>query len=488
MSSLRTKILTSFGLSKIALLFFAVIVIADLLYLKTRILEGEAVNDFYVASHELRRDEKNLFLYHKLDDFRQSLAQINAVENALINGRQIFIEIASKRELKFIDEVLPYYRQQLEDYLKLDPADRSSQQDTIRKSGQALLALANDFSRRERAKLAHTARVAAWTLLAALLTVLLLGLGSALFIVRQVVRPLGKLERELDAVAESSNKIMTLPSQDKEIQSVVHHFNDMLERLNVQQNQLRKHEKAAALGVLASGVAHELNNPISNISTSVQLLLESNESTDINLQRQWMTHIDEESERARRIVRRLLDSVRQPKRHVRRHNLSELIQTSVSLVARQLPNQAQVQVVNLPDCMISLDRERMLQVFINLIKNAADAGAKNIWIDAKEADWQEVQPSTMDHLVGDMSIVVQASGVIYIQITDDGPGIDPENLAKIFDPFFTTHSAGDGTGLGLYLVEEIISEHDGCIAVENNKQGGTRFMIWLPQTEELEVA
>lgn len=488
MSSLRTKILTSFGLSKIALLFFAVIVIADLLYLKTRILEGEAVNDFYVASHELRRDEKNLFLYHKLDDFRQSLAQINAVENALINGRQIFIEIASKRELKFIDDLLPHYRQQLEDYLKLDPADRSSQQDTIRKSGQALLALANDFSRRERAKLAQTARVAAWTLLAALLTVLLLGLGSALFIVRQVVRPLGKLERELDAVAESSNKIMTLPSRDKEIQSVVHHFNDMLERLNVQQNQLRKHEKAAALGVLASGVAHELNNPISNISTSVQLLLESNESTDINLQRQWMTHIDEESERARRIVRRLLDSVRQPKRHVRRHNLSELIQTSVSLVARQLPNQAQVQVVNLPDCMISLDRERMLQVFINLIKNAADAGAKNIWIDAKEADWQEVQPSTMDHLVGDMSIVVQASGVIYIQITDDGPGIDPENLAKIFDPFFTTHSAGDGTGLGLYLVEEIISEHDGCIAVENNKQGGTRFMIWLPQTEELEVA
>ena len=119
--------------------------------------------------------------------------------------------------------------------------------------------------------------MAAWTLIAALLTVIVIGLVGAMIIVRQVARPLGDLESQLDRVADGSVDSLTLPSQDQEIQSVVHHFNDMLKQLHSQQSRLRKHEKAAALGVLASGVAHELNNPLSNISTSVQLLKESSE-------------------------------------------------------------------------------------------------------------------------------------------------------------------------------------------------------------------
>ena len=71
-----------------------------------------------------------------------------------------------------------------------------------------------------------------------------------------------------------------------------------------------------------------------------------------------------------------------------------------------------------------------------------------------------------------------------IDVIDDGPGVSTELSDKIFNPFFTTHSAGDGTGLGLYLVEEIISEHNGCIAVENRPEGGTRFSIWLPLMHE----
>ena len=67
-----------------------------------------------------------------------------------------------------------------------------------------------------------------------------------------------------------------------------------------------------------------------------------------------------------------------------------------------------------------------------------------------------------------------------MHVDDDGPGIPPEYMAQIFDPFFTTQSGGEGTGLGLYLVEEIINEHRGCITVENRPEGGARFSIWLP--------
>jgi signal transduction histidine kinase len=488
MTSLRAKILASFGLSKIALLVFAAILIADLLYLKNRILEGVAVNELYMASQEIRRDEKNLFLYNSPSDYQQVINQLDIIEVAFSGSRPIFTEIAEPEELTEVDQLLLTYRTQLEQYPTRQATELDALQDTIRKSGQDLLAWARELGERERASLAHAARVAVWTLLAALLTVILLGLASALLVVRQVVRPLDDLGNQLDDVADGNIHNLTLPSQDREIQSVVHHFNDMLERLRGQQIRLRKHEKAAALGVLASGVAHELNNPLSNISTSVQLLLESKLSSDEKLRNLWMTHIDDETERAKRIVKRLLDSVRHPQLHLRAHNLPDLIESSIDLVSRQLPETINVHVTEIPECKLYLDRDRMQQVFINLIKNAADAGAQNIWIDAVESTWEETRAADINNVFGETDQVSHSSAVILIQITDDGPGIADEHMDKIFNPFFTTKAAHDGTGLGLYLVEEIISEHNACIAFNNRDEGGTRFSIWLPFSSPQEAA
>ncbi|MGQ9862371.1 MAG: sensor histidine kinase [Thiobacillaceae bacterium] len=83
-------------------------------------------------------------------------------------------------------------------------------------------------------------------------------------------------------------------------------------------------------------------------------------------------------------------------------------------------------------------------------------------------------------LVGDPAMVVESSPAIRITVEDDGPGIPHEVREHIFDPFFTTRSSGEGTGLGLYLVEEIVSEHQGCIVLDGAADGGTRFSIWLP--------
>lgn len=488
MSSLRGKILTTYSFSKAVLLVFALVVFADLYYLQTRIVAGESVNAFREASQEMRRDEKNLFLYHDLASLDDLLVQIAAAERALGSGQKAFAEIASAGELKRVGQLLEAYRAQLEQYPLLSARARADRQLEIRKTGHELSTLAENFSRRERAVLAYAVRVAGWTLLAVFLTVLLLGVGSALFLVRQVVRPLRELESQLDKLAEGQDRQLTLPSRDKEIQSFVHHFNSMLNRLRVQQNQLRHHEKAAALGVLVSGVAHELNNPLSNISTSVQLLMEDGDAVESELRQQWLSHIDGESERARRIVRRLLDSVRQPKLHVQAHAVAELIQASLTLVNRQLPPGVEVCVGATPERALWADRERIHQVFINLLKNAADAGATHIVVSAVETGWADSMPANTDHLVGEVEPVSKADRVLHILIEDNGPGIAPEHLAQIFNPFFTTHSAGDGTGLGLYLVEEIISEHHGCIAVENRAEGGTRFSIWLPLMHEEEAA
>ncbi len=480
MTSLRGKITTSYGISKVALVVFVAVVIADLRYLQTQIVEGEAVNDFYSTTQEIRFAEKNLFLYHEQANLQKLQTQLDKAQDVLNKGRRVFGEIASEAEIEEVKSLLVSYRQKLDAYLALSGARRLSEQEQIRIAGHALSELTRDFNVRQRTILTQTIRVATITLMIASLTVILLGVGSAMYMVRNVVRPLRQLEKQLDTLAEGNEQTLTLPSQDKEIQSFVHHFNSMLDQLRTQQNKLRHHEKAAALGVLVSGVAHELNNPLSNISTSVQLLLEDDGSTRDDLRRQWLAHVDGECERARRIVRRLLDTVRQPKLHMQTHSAARLVQSAVMLIHRQLPATIYLHIEDIPETPLLVDRERMQQVFINLIRNAVDAGATNIWVVGRETTWQDSMPANTDHLVGDTDLVSHAEGLLLFSIEDDGPGISPEHLAQIFDPFFTTKSSGEGTGLGLYLVEEIISEHNGCMSVEHRDAGGTRFLIWLP--------
>jgi len=174
--------------------------------------------------------------------------------------------------------------------------------------------------------------------------------------------------------------------------------------------------------------------------------------------------------------------VRQPRLHVQRLSLTDLIQSSLQLVNRQLPSDVQVHVGAITSTEVEVDRERMHQVFINLIKNAADAGAHHVTVQANQSQWND-DLAEAGRLAGDPVFLRESTAAVCIRIEDDGPGMTPEVREHIFDPFFTTRDAGEGTGLGLYLVEEIVSEHHGCILVDNPPSGGTRFSIWLPYGE-----
>lgn len=480
MTSLRGKILTSYGLSKGALLIFVAVVIADLHYLNTHIVEGEAVDKLYEASQKIRRDEKNLFLYHDPDDLLQLQQQLSLAHAALSKGERVFSAIAGADKLEQLQQGLKAYHQQINAYNDLAPGERETNQALIRQTGQQLSELIQGVAQNQRGILTETTAVAAKTLLFASFTVILIGLFSAMYMVRRVVRPLTELEKQLVQLAEGRVQTLSLPSNDKEIESFVFHFNAMLEQLREQQTQLRRHERAAALGVLVSGVAHELNNPLSNISTSVQLLMEDDGRTREDLRKQWLAHIDGETERARRIVKRLLDTVRSPTQQMQLLGAARLVQGAALLIHRQLPQETLLHIEDICDGLLLVDRERMQQVFINLIKNSTHAGAGNIWITGKETTWEESRPVNSNHLAGDATGISRFKHVMLIHIDDDGPGISTDDMPKIFDPFFTTQSSGEGTGLGLYLVEEIINEHRGCIGVENRPEGGTRFSVWLP--------
>lgn len=478
MPSLRKKILNTYGFSKLVLLIFATVVLVDLMYLERHIERGKVTTEFREAIQEMRREEKNLFLYRDRTSLERLTHQTDAARASLVGARDHLVTIGGEKNYRRLEMLLQAYRDDLGRYGHPARVNRASQ-DSLRRLGHELTEASQGMSSRERRLLTDATRRASYTLLGAFVGVVLLGIAGGLFLAHRVVRPLRELQAGLVAIDSGRARNLPLPSNDQEIQSFVTAFNDMLRHMRRQQDQTKRNEKVAALGVLVSGVAHELNNPLSNISTSAQLLLEEGGRGDAGMQQQWLAQIDSETERARRIVRRLLDSVRQPKLHVQRLSLSDLVQSSLQLVNRQLPPDVQVCIGTTAEMEIEVDRERLHQVFINLVKNAADAGARHITVQANESAWED-DLAEAGHLAGDPAFLREASAAVCIRVEDDGPGMTPEVREHIFDPFFTTRAAGDGTGLGLYLVEEIVSEHGGCILVDNPPSGGTRFSIWLP--------
>jgi signal transduction histidine kinase len=161
--------------------------------------------------------------------------------------------------------------------------------------------------------------------------------------------------------------------------------------------------------------------------------------------------------------------------------VAELVQSSLRLVDTQLPAGIHVCVEAAPELECVADRERIHQVLINLVKNAADAGAKHISVSATAAAWEPASEANA-LIAGDPATVSAAPLALRLCVKDDGPGIPEAVRDQIFNPFFTTRAAGEGTGLGLYLVEEIVAEHAGCIVLTSPSGGGSCFSVWLPLT------
>ncbi len=237
-------------------------------------------------------------------------------------------------------------------------------------------------------------------------------------------------------------------------------------RLRTAQEQLMQAEKMSAIGQLISGVAHELNNPLSGVMGFAQLLLagETNPKARRNLER-----INGEAARCQKIVQNLLTFSRRHKTEKGYRSLNEVVESVLELRAYQLAVD-NVEVVrhydpDLPKTMF--DFHQMQQVILNVINNAHHAmmettGRPRRLTVATERDGQKLS----------------------IRFTDTGTGIPRDRLERIFDPFFTTKGVGKGTGLGLSLSRAIIKDHHGAMSAESVLGEGTTILIGLPLVGE----
>jgi|GEM_PF-1007069 len=245
-----------------------------------------------------------------------------------------------------------------------------------------------------------------------------------------------------------------------------------LQTLQQIQNQLLQSEKLAAIGELVSGVAHELNNPLTSVVLYSQLVQqeELGEATKNNLSK-----VTAEALRAAGIVRGLLDFSRQRPVQHDVVSVNDVVKNSMELLTYELSShniKSKTELSpNLP--LIVADPHQLQQVFVNLIQNAWQAmdaahGGGCLTIRTETDSSQYSAPSS------------DKSKVVRICFEDDGPGIPDEILSRIFDPFFTTKPEGSGTGLGLSICHGIIAEHGGHIWAETGARQGAKFVVELP--------
>ncbi len=234
------------------------------------------------------------------------------------------------------------------------------------------------------------------------------------------------------------------------------------------ENTLFQASKLSALGQLAAGVAHEINNPLTVISTSAEMLRDAiapeDEAADLV---DWIIRA---SDRALRVVRGLLDFARPSRLQFQAVDLNASLEEALALVRYPL-HKAEIQVVesmtpDLPQVIGS--REHLKTVWLNLLLNARDALVE--------------QPQNRELEI--VTRLAPAQDHIQVVVRDNGCGIGEEQMARIFEPFFTTKEPGKGTGLGLATSHRIIEQHGGEINVTSLKGEGTVFVVRLPVGEK----
>ncbi len=267
-----------------------------------------------------------------------------------------------------------------------------------------------------------------------------------------------KEQDETLSLAVSFNKMLD------NLQQTQQSLTESLELLNEKQAQLVESEKRASMGFLVAGVAHEINNPLNNISLRAQTICEEIKKISSEKLNEYLKDIITQSERAHTIVNNLLDFARVRKSDdMGKQDIVRIVKDSLDLVANQLRVYNIKIHTEIPDNVfyVNGNRSKLEQILISIINNAVqsmkDAGTLTVCIAPDNEN-----------------------NNILIKISDTGKGIPEDDIKNIFEPFFTTKLPGEGTGLGLAVTHTLVMEHKGEIHVDSKVGSGTTFTIKLP--------
>ncbi|MHC1744752.1 MAG: sensor histidine kinase [Syntrophobacteraceae bacterium] len=425
----------------------------------------EVADDLNNAILEARRYEKNYLLYGSVEDLQENSKYVQEALDVLRKVQPGIKDFKGAPLLERLGQEIAVYATLME---RMSGASRDRQtpdpqvEEQLREHGKNLVGLTQQLVSFERQRILNIIRTLKAQLISAL--GIFLGLGGFLIaiVARKIIRPLRVIEKTTNRIAQGDFRPIPVLDTRDETQRVVEAFNRMVGELEKRQDQLLQAKKLSSLGTLTSGIAHQLNNPLNNISTSCQILLEEMAQSASDFHRRMLANIEQEVHRARDIVRGLLEFSRVKEFCMAPVPLVQVVDRSVKLMSSQIPPGVELTIDVPGSISLNLDSQRMQQVFLNLIENAVHA-IKTLPGQIRIAARQEA-----------------TSGNVLITVEDTGTGIPEKDLGRVFDPFFSTKEVGVGTGLGLSIVYGIIQKHNGSIGIESKEGEGTRFLLRFP--------
>ncbi len=520
--SLKKKIVLSFFISAFIIAVLAAFEYFSFIEIRKEIRYLEITDTISRKSLQLRRHEKNYFLYspQKMDEESAAvhayLAELNdtLAKNPGIDRserislrdrineyerRFASIEVDATRLTNIFERVKTAHGRNEEKYISLlettfleRPAQSAEFMEkesllphrhelltglraldadilALRKTGEDILVISKDLDKIAREKAETVIRVSQVAILIIFPIFFIVGIGMLFFISTNVVKRLMLLINIMERTGKGSYPHLSVPSSrgkaHDEVGVLIDRFNTMEDQLaehaaEIQRknNELIHTKKLAAIGTLAAGVAHELNNPLNNIYLSAQVLSKESGEGCRPAVKDAVSDILGQTVRVKRIVGDLLEFARGREPRRQQVNLEGLI--------RGVYNKLTVDTAKVrfsldpdPDAMLAADPEQMEQVFINLFTNAIEAMPNG----------------------GELAVRVRTvDDAMTVSVTDSGKGIPRESQDKVFEPFYTTKDKG--TGLGLAIVFNIVRKHYGEIYVASEEGKGTTFTITLPRS------
>ena len=469
--SLHLQIILGNALAFLVAMIIAVALVVSFQRMETKTRFLEIVNDYVMEVEQARRFEKNFFLYGT--DLRDAQQNVSSAEGILFRNKG---ELAAIMGQDWRREMLP----NLHDYarllerlrLKVDAEkplgkeERSRLQGQVRAQGQQMVTVAQALLRKEKDALAKELKRSRRLLFYSVGLLLLFMIANAYLLGTRLLGSIKRFGHYANRIASGDfTPITPTRGYRDEFTELALAINSMIEELEKREAVLVQSHKMRAVGTLTAGVAHELNNPMNNITLTAHMLQEDYDDLDDLERREMIDDVVLEVGRAKKIVSNLLDFARESGRQIEPLDMSKLLSETIELAANQIRlSGIKIDFKDLPNLpRVHGDSQQLRQVFLNLILNAIDASSKGDRIQV-------------------LVLPADEPNYIEVDVVDEGSGIPSHILSSIFDPFFTTKERGKGTGLGLSVSQGIVARHGGRIMAASKEGKGTTFTVILPVT------
>jgi signal transduction histidine kinase len=469
--SFRMQIYLGFLLAFIFAFGIATSLVTTIYLVENKMRFLEIASEYVTEIQQARRFEKNYFLYGT--NLQDALEQVYLAKTILEKNSEELIRVAGDKRDKIIPHLLRY-----EELLKgLAALEREPDGDQlrqkrkaiemeVRRHGQEMVSFAQDVMSKEKESMARMVARSRDIHILSFAVASIFMLYIAYFLGSTLLGTVNRFQGYAQRIAAGDFTPITPVRRFRdEFTDLAVTINQMLQELEAHEGVLVQTHKMRAVGTLTAGVAHELNNPLNNITLTAHALLEDYRELPDQERQEMLGDLVTEAGRAQRIIKNLLDFVRESGAQMEPLDLVALLKDTIHLAANQVKlSGIKIEFSatdNLP--RVHGDAQQLQQVFLNLILNAMDASPKGGKIQA-------------------LVVPADEPNFVAVKIIDFGSGIGEHILGSIFDPFFTTKTKGKGTGLGLSVSQGIVAKHGGRIVVSSREGQGSTFSVVLPVT------